>query len=105
MLSKILGRVFGSDKDKKEQKTQEPFIPQALKVNIVFYDPAGRKTIPFSFTIPVYTEHVYAPIKQQSASPKLTDIIKKLSENVITPAPPTKFAQRPVAAQPGVPHA
>lgn len=89
---------------KAEQKPQEPFIPQALKINIVFYDPAGKKTIPFSFTIPVYTEHVYAPIKQQSTTAKLTDIIKKLSENVITPAPPTKLAQRPVIARPGGRH-
>jgi len=77
-------------------KAQEPLLPQLVTFSFIFYDPSGKKTVPLTMTIPVYTEQIYEPLYQTPSQPSLTDVIKKLSSNILPPTaqqPPIQLAQ------------
>jgi prepilin-type N-terminal cleavage/methylation domain-containing protein len=76
--------------EKKASESQEPLLPQVVKMELSVYNPAGKHSLLFSLVLPIYTQQIY-PQTQKSAAPppKLTDIIKKLTNNTFPePAQP-----------------
>ena len=86
-------------KGDKESEKQEPWVPQMVKIELAIYNITATKSVPFAFTVPVYTQYVYEPpVKAPDASQKkLSDVIKKLTHNTFAPSPQSSSIQKVAA--------
>ena len=86
--------------DKKKSQQDEPLLPYLIKMDLVMYDELSARSVPFTLTLPIFSERVY--IEPLEGGGRLTDIIKKLADTMLPDQKQKKDG--PLMAHAPVPH-